>query len=381
MAIRVGSGPGRGHRGREGGPSGLRLAYVPRVLSRRWFPVPLWLAAAACLALPIIEHSLVWAESTRRYSFLVAVLASLSGGAIFAAHHLRSGPLRLLPWVILLVALGHEGLDQLLRYRYAGSAPVHSVGVEASLWRPITTTDLVLHFFELPEPALRVKRLRVAQISDLHISARLPKAYFEAALDSVAAQDPDLIFITGDTVSDRDDLPLLAEVLAGRVHARYGVFAVLGNHDFWTAPEAVRQTLRAAGIALVSSSCVRLPEEVGRVAVCGSEAPWGPKLEKALAANDLSLVLTHTPDNIYDLSAQGASVVFAGHTHGGQGRVPGLGAVIVPSRYGRRFDEGHFRVGATNLFVSAGLGAYHPPLRIYCRPDVLVIDLVNEHGV
>jgi predicted MPP superfamily phosphohydrolase len=368
-------------RGWRGGPSGLRLAYLPGVLSLRWFPVPLWLAAAACLALPIVEHSLIWAESTGRYWFIVAVLVSLSGGAIWAAHHLQSGPLRLLPWVILLIALGHEGFDQLIRYRYAGSPPVRSVGVEPSLWRPITTTDLVLHFFELPEPALRVKRLRVAQISDLHISARLPKAYFEAALDSVVAQNPDLIFITGDTVSDRDGLPLLSEVLAGRLHARFGVFAVLGNHDFWTGPNAVAKTLSAAGITRVGSGCLRLPEAVGRVAVCGSEAPWGPKLETALAANDLSLVLTHTPDNIYDLSAQGASVVFAGHTHGGQGRVPGFGALIVPSRYGRRFDEGHFHVGATDLFVSAGLGAYHPPLRIYCPPDVIVVDLVNDHGV
>jgi hypothetical protein len=258
---------------------------------------------------------------------------------------------------------------------------VRSVGAAASLWHPITTTDLVVHFFELPEPALRVKRLRVAQISDLHISSRLPKAYFEAALDSVVAQDPDLIFVTGDNVSHVDSLPLLSEVLTGRLHARFGVFAVLGNHDFETAPEAVRQALSAAGITRVSSDCVRLPQSIGRVVVCGTEAPWGPKLETPLAAHDLSLILSHTPDNIYDLAAQGASVVFSGHTHGGQLRVPGFGALVVPSSYGRRFDEGHFRVGGADLFVSTGLGAYHPPLRIYCQPDVIVVDLVNDQGV
>jgi len=366
--------------GGRGGPSGPRLAYLPGVFSLRRFAVPLWLVAAACLALPIVEHSLVWAESARRFCFLVAVLISLSGGAIWAARHLQTGPLRLLPWVILLLALAHQGRDQLIRLRYAGSAPVRSVGVAASLLRPITTTDLVLHFFEVPEPALRVQRLRVAQISDLHVSARLPKAYYEAALDSVVAQNPDLIFITGDTVSDVKDLPLFAEVLAGRLHARFGVFAVLGNHDWWTDPEAVTQTLNAAGITRVRG-CQRLPEAVGRVAVCGSEAPWGPKLETPLSEQDLSLVLTHTPDNVYDLAALGASVVFAGHTHGGQGRVPGVGALIIPSRYGRRFDQGHFHVGATHLFVSAGLGAYHPPLRVYCRPDVIIVDFVNDHGV
>jgi predicted MPP superfamily phosphohydrolase len=368
--------------GRRGGPSGPSLDYLPGVFSfRSWFAIPLWLAGAACLALPIVERALVLPESARRYCFIVAVLVSLTGGALWAARNLRAGPLRLLPWAILLIALGNEGLEGLKRQRDAASAPVRSVGVAASLWRPITTTDLVIHFFELPEPALRVRRLRVAQISDLHISSRLPKAYFEAALDSVVAQNPDLILVTGDNVSEPGSLPLLSEVLGSRLHARFGVFAVLGNHDWWAGSEAVTQTLSAAGITRLGSGCVRLPEAVGRVAVCGSEAPWGPKLETPLAANDLSLVLTHTPDNIYDLAAQGASVVFAGHTHGGQMRLPGFGAVVIPSRYGRRFDEGHFRVNATDLFVSAGLGAYHPPLRLYCRPDVIVVDFVNDHGV
>ncbi len=225
-----------------------------------------------------------------------------------------------------------------------------------------------------------MKRLRVAQISDFHITAELPQAYFESALASVVATDPDLILLTGDYVSRLENLPLLAQLLPGRLHARFGVFAVRGNHDFWTAPEVVRETLSSAGITLVSAACVRLPAAIGRVAVCGTEAPWGPTLATPLASGDLSLVMSHTPDNIYDLSALGASVVFSGHTHGGQGRVPGFGALIIPSRYGRVFDEGHFRVGNTDLFVSAGIGADTPPLRVYCDPDVIVVDFVNSHG-
>jgi predicted MPP superfamily phosphohydrolase len=360
----------------------IAVAYLVAVASLRpWFAALLWLAAAACLALPIVERSLFWAESPLRSGFIALVLSCLSGGAVWGASCLRNGPLRWLPHAILLLALGDLVSQQLTRHRYATSAPERSVGAQESLWRPITTTDLVTHFYELPASTLHVKRLRVVQLSDLHVSAQLPKAYFEAALDSVVATDPDLILLTGDYVSRLENLPLLAQLLSGRLHARLGVFAVLGNHDFWTAPAAVRQTLSSAGITLVSAGCVHLPIAVGRVAVCGSEAPWGPTLDTPLAPGDLSLVMSHTPDNIYDLGALGASVVFSGHTHGGQGRVPGLGALLIPSRYGRLFDEGHFRVGNTDLFVSAGVGADAPALRVYCRPEVIVVDFVNSHGV
>jgi predicted MPP superfamily phosphohydrolase len=341
---------------------------------------PFWVAAAACLAVPLIDGSLGWADAFPKRAFILVLFVSLLLGALWAARALRSGPLRLLPFAVLLVAAGNEGLQRLTRYRYAASSPGRNLGAQPSLWRPVTTTDLVTHFYELPSSALRVSRLRVAQISDLHVSAQLRSGYFEAALAAVVAERPDLIVLTGDYVSRSQNLPLLAQLLPGRLHAPLGVFAVLGNHDWWTDADAVRQIMSSAGITLLTGGCVHLPEAVGRVAVCGTEAPWGPKLDTLLAPSDLSLVLSHTPDNVYDLSALGASVVFSGHTHGGQMRVPGFGALVLPSRYGRRFDQGHFHVAATDLFVSAGLGADAPPLRVYCQPDIVVVDFVRSRG-
>ena len=92
--------------------------------------------------------------------------------------------------------------------------------------------------------------------------------------------------------------------------------------------------------------------------------------------HELQLVLTHTPDNIYALRDHGFDAVFAGHYHGGQIRAPGLGPFVVPSKYGRRYDRGHFVFGRTHLFVTAGVGSAEPPLRIWCPPDVLVVDFL-----
>ena len=86
------------------------------------------------------------------------------------------------------------------------------------------------------------------------------------------------------------------------------------------------------------------------------------------------LVLSHTADNIYALNRAGADAVFSGHYHAGQIRVPGLGSLVVPSMFGRRFDHGHFNVDGTHLFVTAGIGSA-PALRIYCKPDVYIVDI------
>ena len=73
-----------------------------------------------------------------------------------------------------------------------------------------------------------------------------------------------------------------------------------------------------------------------------------------------------------------ATAVFTGHYHAGQVVLPVFGSLVIPSRYGRRFNHGHFKVDDTDLFVTAGMGASSPPLRIYCQPEIIVVDFVRE---
>ena len=88
-------------------------------------------------------------------------------------------------------------------------------------------------------------------------------------------------------------------------------------------------------------------------------------------------MLSHTPDNIYRLSKSEVDVVFSGHYHGGQIRIPYLGAIVIPSIFGRRCDHGHFVIKETNLFVTGGVGTAFPSWRIYCQPDIFVIDIIG----
>jgi predicted MPP superfamily phosphohydrolase len=205
-------------------------------------------------------------------------------------------------------------------------------------------------------------------------------SYFQDAMRRVAAAAPDLVVFTGDFVTYRQYVPLIADVLP-LARGRLGSFGVIGNHDQWADAAAVRAAARSAGVKMLEGEPVKLPLENGHsVVIAGFEHPWGDKPWRPPQRNghELRLVLTHTPDNIYALGDHGFDAVFAGHYHGGQIRAPGLGPFVVPSKYGRRYDRGHFVFGRTHLFVTAGVGSAEPPLRIWCPPDVLVVDFLPE---
>jgi predicted MPP superfamily phosphohydrolase len=279
--------------------------------------------------------------------------------------------------VIAFMALGELHRAWMRKRAHACSLAATPSGRE----RPISTTALVVR--RAIVTATGVGRLRVVHLSDLHVGPHLPFEYFRSALARSMAERPDLILVTGDFISHKKHLPLLRRLLVGSLQARYGVYAVLGNHDYWSDPAGVTGVLDQAGIRRVVGAPIPIDLGAqGQVELWGTEAPWGPKLNHSPPASHTPrLVLSHTPDNVYRLARTGATAVFSGHTHGGQFRLPGLGGLIVPSCYGRRFDRGHYRVGNTHLFVSAGVGIDSIPLRLFCSPEFTVVDFVSPASI
>ena len=104
-------------------------------MPRPLFVAPFWVAAAACLALPIIDASLGWADAVPKRAFLVAMFALLLAGSLWGARYLSTGPLRWLPFALLLLAFENEAVQRWARHRYAASPPIRSSGAAASLLR------------------------------------------------------------------------------------------------------------------------------------------------------------------------------------------------------------------------------------------------------
>jgi predicted MPP superfamily phosphohydrolase len=229
---------------------------------------------------------------------------------------------------------------------------------------------------DLTEKTLRLKRLPAAwdglsilHISDVHFTGTPDREYFRRVLDLCAAWEPDLIAFTGDTV-DTDRHHRWIVPLFGRLKSREGAFAILGNHDCYFDTAVIRRRLARAGMHVLGNGWKQVEVRGVPLLVIGNEEPWvrpGPDLS-ACPVGPFRLCLSHTPDNIAWARRHGIDLMLSGHVHGGQIRLPLIGSVVVPSRYGRRYDCGTFAKPPTVLHVSRGLGCEHP-LRYNCRPE------------
>jgi predicted MPP superfamily phosphohydrolase len=335
-------------------------------------------AAIAIWAFVVNRVVLHWTHAPTK-TLTEAVLALALGGLAFWA----AAPSRTLRWswtaLAILAVFGAGEIHRAYLHRAYGKR--FEPPTLAQVLNPITTTELTVPRFSIEVPRLGRERLRVVHLTDLHITEGLPWPYFERLHSAIRELEPDVIFLTGDYVEHTGRLGLLERWLDALPKAPLGTFATLGNHDYWAGdPERIRGLLRAAGVRLIAGTCETVvTAEKAELRVCGTDAPWGPAFDAGAARTGAPvLALTHSPDNIYALRDLGVTAVFAGHTHGGQLRFPVLGALVIPSRFGRLFDRGHFNVDGTQMFVSTGVGADDPPLRLWCPPELLVVDLISR---
>ena len=347
-------------------------------------PVTLTIAAAACVYLFFLNRVLIQMRDVRHKSFAIRAGGLLTVAAAGVVGYLAAGTWWLiLPAVVLIAAALGEIRRLVVRRRCAGAPPVAvQRTTTSSRAGPITTTDLAVRRYAITAPGWHGSALRIAHFSDLHLNSHLPLAYYQDVLRAVAETQPDLVFFTGDFVSYACYAELLPRVLP-LARGRLGTFGILGNHDYWADAGIVAEAVRASGVTLLANGGTRVATECGgSVLVAGCELPWsrGPWQPPIPATGELPLLLTHTPDNVYWLSKLGFAAIFAGHYHGGQIRLPGLGSLVVPSRYGRRFDHGHFVMNNTHLFVTAGVGSAEPPVRLWCPPDVFIVDITGHDG-
>lgn len=351
------------------------LTLLSRIVS-----VLLAITASACLYLFFLNRILIQMRDALRKRFLIRAggLGSVVAGGV-AGYFAAGTPWLIAPAAVLIVTALGEIRRLNIRRRCRGAGPVAVDGPTPGLTRPLTTTDLAIRRFAITAPGWRGPALRIAHVSDLHLNSHLPLAYYEGALRRVAEAQPDLVFFTGDFVSYAHHAELLPRVLP-LARGRLGTFGILGNHDCWAGPGIVAEALRASGVTLLEDGGARVDAGDGAsVLVAGCELPWShrPWQPPVPADGELPLLLTHTPDNVYWLSRLGFAAIFAGHYHGGQICLPGIGSLVVPSRYGRRFDHGHFVIHGTHLFVTAGVGSAEPPVRLWCPPDVFLVDVVG----
>lgn len=232
----------------------------------------------------------------------------------------------------------------------------------------------------LPHLPASLEGFRIAVLSDFHLHPFTKIDHVQEAVRLANTLQPDLAVLLGDYVdASVDAIDELAPELA-RLNARFGVFGVLGNHDHWKGPEIVRRALRASGISVLQNSGIPLTVGRSELFLAGLESVWSGHLNIAAALADRrgevpTILLMHEPDYADTAAADGRiSLQLSGHSHGGQVRLPLIGALQLPS-WGRRYDQGLYHLRDMLLYTNRGIGLVDIPVRFNCLPEVTEITL------
>ncbi len=222
--------------------------------------------------------------------------------------------------------------------------------------------------------------VRIAHLTDLHMSGRLNRAFYEHVVKVINDAEPDIVAITGDIIEGDRFLDWLPPTI-GRLRASCGVFYVLGNHDRRATESRIKAVLAESGLKHVGDNWQRVIANDSPLIIAGNELPWyKPAADLSTCPNEgqdtlpTRILLAHSPDQFKWAQANQIDLMLAGHVHGGQIRLPLMGAITSPSFHGVRYAAGVFRAGNTVMHVSRGVGAL-TPVRVNCPPEIAVLVL------
>jgi len=258
-----------------------------------------------------------------------------------------------------------------------------------SVWvKPEQFSIETIHL-KLPRLPHAFSGLRIAQISDIHMGSWMNLDRFQQVADLILAQEPDLLLITGDflfghnfTEASRGDLNDLITVLSP-LAATLPSFAVLGNHDYWTNPEAVREMLRACQITELTNTVFTLTRGSENLHLCGVDDVWEGNVRLEDVLNQLTddsaaILLAHEPDFADTSAATGRfDLQVSGHSHGGQVVIPFYGPPILPY-LGEKYPSGLYKIGDMFQYTNRGAGTGVLAVRLNCSPEITLFILNDE---
>lgn len=253
-------------------------------------------------------------------------------------------------------------------------------GGYAWLWEPrqLDVTRLTLRCPRLPEA---FDGVRIAHFSDLHVGYHSRVRDMARLKEAVQAEVPDMICFTGDAVDSGTDaladyIPLLASMDAG-----LGKYAILGNHDYLVHPDRVADMLVMAGFRVLRNENVLIKHQGARLAVVGLDDQLMGSPDPVQGLNGVpeglfTLLMMHEPDFADTAALYPFDLQISGHSHGGQVRLPWVGALLTPPG-SRRYIMGRYAIGDRSmpLYVNRGIGETHLPIRFLCKPELTVLTL------
>lgn len=275
--------------------------------------------------------------------------------------------------------IGESRSDQFIRPLLKASlvsAGLYARGARNAL--NIQIRRVKIAFGNLPEEFCG---FRVVQLADLHIDGIERLA--EVVGEIVSELDVDLCVMTGDyryaTHGSCAAIYPRMRTIVSNVRAQHGIAAILGNHD--AAEIGLR--FEEDGIRMLMNEALELRRERASMWIIGVDDPYLyqcddlPSALENVPRNDFKILLAHTPELFKEASRSGIALYLCGHTHGGQIRLPFLGAVVHKGNCPREFAQGPWRYREMHGYTSSGVGCSMLPIRFNCPPEVVLVELVK----
>ncbi len=210
---------------------------------------------------------------------------------------------------------------------------------------------------------------RFVQFTDLHHKG--DRAYLEKVVRIINGLSPDFVCFTGDMVEDAAFLPEALQLM-GQIKAP--LFGIPGNHDYWSKIDfrVVAKSFAATGGQWLLDENAVVGD--GRINLIGATCTNAPNFQPQPGMKNILLI--HYPYWVEQLVGMKFDLILAGHSHGGQVRLPFIGAIMVPGGVGK-YDLGMFQTPSGPLYVNAGIGYFHLNVRFNCRPEITVFELFD----
>lgn len=243
--------------------------------------------------------------------------------------------------------------------------------------RWIKTREIQLVSADVPES---FQGWRVVFISDIHHGPFLSRERVSRLVKRINNREPDLILMGGDYVQ-RDAIyiqPFFDEIKG--LKSTHGIYAVLGNHDHWEDAQLTRQLMTRNNIRICDNKSYWVHEGKDSIKIGGVGDSWEDIqiLDSTifdLSKEHFSVLIAHNPDYLEYLDSDLIDLTVSGHTHGGQITLFGLWAPILPVVHGQKYRYGLKHFGDRQSYITSGVGTITPPLRLFCRPEIVVFTL------
>lgn len=245
-------------------------------------------------------------------------------------------------------------------------------------------TDFQVEKVQIPIKDLppELAGMTICQLTDIHFDSFFDPSELERAVNIARAAEADLVFLTGDYLSNRAEQMMPCVELLSKLEGRHGTFAVLGNHEIYTRTEdGFAREFKRRGIEVLRNRRIVLNIRGAKLALLGIDYVRRgrgllPRLVDGRPKEYPAILLSHQP-NIFPAAALfGIDLTVSGHTHGGQITLELAGLKLAPSRAISPYVAGRYAIGDSNLYVSRGIGTVGPPMRINARPEITLLVLV-----